>query len=117
VDQRDILSIAHANLSASLEEVLNTTASTQTANIKATRKNQELTASLLALTDQLKKDDPEKIDDIKLRTELDSVQVEVKEARRRFRIMKSLVAAVVAGSGVDWANDDELRDLVLDGED
>ena len=75
-----------------------------------------MTSTLLGLTNQLKEQDVDNIDDIELRSQLDTLQVDTKEARRRLRIVKSVVAAVVAGSGIDWARDDELRDLVLDAE-
>ena len=50
------------------------------------------------------------------KAELDQVKGDATTARSRWRIMKSVVAAIVAGSGVDWAQDDTLRDLVLDAE-
>jgi len=37
-------------------------------------------------------------------------------AKKRWRIMKSVVAAIIAGSGVDWARNNDLRNLVLDEE-
>ena len=36
--------------------------------------------------------------------------------KRQWRIVKGLVSALVAGSGVDWAADEKLRGLVEDGE-
>jgi Centromere protein H (CENP-H) len=46
--------------------------------------------------------------------EWEAAEREEKEAKRKWRIMKGLVAGVVVGSGVRWAEDEELVDLVLD---
>ncbi|MCJ1250239.1 hypothetical protein MMC30_007465 [Trapelia coarctata] len=116
VDQRDILSMAHANLSATLQGVLNTTTATAQENVIAMRQNQELTTTLLGLTSQLQTQDVESIENAELRSQLKTMQEETKESKRRWRIMKSLTAAVVAGSGIDWARNDDLRELVLDDE-
>jgi len=116
VDQRDILSMAHANLSATLQGVLNKTTATEQENITSMRRNQELTTALLGLTSQLQTHDVDSINNIALRSQLKTLQEETKESRRRWRIMKSLIAAVVAGSGIDWVHDDDLRELVLDDE-
>ena len=116
VNQRDALSIAQTNLSKMLQFTLNELTSAATENIVTMKKNQELTATLLSLTDQLKNPKIEDIDDFDLRAQVENLDVELKEAKRRRRIVKSLVVAVVAGSGVDWAKDEELLDLVLDDE-
>jgi DNA-directed RNA polymerase specialized sigma subunit len=81
------------------------------------RRNQELTKELLSLTDKLKAQNPDDITDEELRSQLQTSQEEAREAKKRWRMMKSLISAVIAGSGVDWAHDDELRELVLDDED
>lgn len=44
------------------------------------------------------------------------LQGELKASRQRWKVMKGTASAVVAGSGVDWARDDELREMVLDPE-
>jgi len=116
VDQRDILSMAHVNLSATLQGVLNKTTATELENINCMRRNQELTSTLLGLTNQLQTQDVDSFDNVELRTQLKTLQEVTKESKRRWRIMKSLTAAVIAGSGIDWAHDDDLRELVLDDE-
>lgn len=52
-----------------------------------------------------------------LRAEIADLDVQVRASRRKWRVVKAVAAAVVAGSGVDWARDPELRDVVLDDED
>ncbi|MCJ1282502.1 hypothetical protein MMC26_001825 [Xylographa opegraphella] len=117
VADRDIVSMAHTNLSTMYQSIMNTLSSTETESIVTLRMNQQLTTDLLGLTDQLKAQEPANIDDPELRHTLEELQKRSKEAKRRWRIMKSLVSAVIAGSGVDWAHDENLRDLVLDDED
>lgn len=117
VNQRDVLSLSHANLSASLQASLNTLGSTQTENIKAMQRNQELSSTLVELTSQLKEQDVEQINDVEIRKQLERLLSDMKETKKQNRIMKSVVAAVVVGSGVDWVHDDELRDLAMDSED
>jgi hypothetical protein len=46
--------------------------------------------------------------------EIARLEAEVKGSRQRWRVLKDTVSAIVAGSGVDWARDAELRDMVLD---
>ena len=116
MDQRDILSMVHAHLSATLKEVLNKTTDTAQENITSMRRNQEQTTTLLGLTSQLQTKDVKSIENSELRSQLKRLQEETKESKRRWRIMKSLIAAVVAGSGIDWAHHDDLRELVLDDE-
>lgn len=37
-------------------------------------------------------------------------------SKQKWRVMKGTASGVVAGSGVDWAGDSELRDVVLESE-
>lgn len=89
---------------------------TERENINSMRHNQELTSTLLGLTSQLATPDVDSIGNSELRSQLKGLQEETKEAKRRWRIMKSLIATVIAGSGVDWAHNEDLRELVLDDE-
>lgn len=116
IDQRDILAMAQANLSNRLQSTSNTLTATETENFKAMRRNRELAAILLDLAGRLKAQDISSISDADTRLQLESMRQDTRESKRQFRIMKSLIGAVVAGSGIDWATDDELRELVLDHE-
>lgn len=46
--------------------------------------------------------------------EIARLEAELKGSRQRWRVVKGTASAIVAGSGVDWARDAELRDIVLD---
>jgi len=117
VADRDVVSMVHTNLSTMHKSIMETLTATETERIITFRINQQLTTDLLGLTDQLKAQGIDEISDPELRQTLVKLQGDTKEAKRRWRIMKSLVSAVIAGSGVDWAHSDILRDLVLDDED
>ena len=86
-------------------------------NIMAVQRNQELTAVLIGLTDQLKTREVDTVENDELRNQMKTLQNDTQEAKRRWRIMKSVIAAIVAGSGVDWARNRDLQELVLDDED
>ena len=61
--------------------------------------------------------DPGSIEDPDFQEELEELRAGSKAEKRQYRIMKSLVSAIVAGSGYDWSQDEELRNLVMDVED
>ena len=46
--------------------------------------------------------------------EIGILEGQVKSSHQRWRIMKGAASAIVAGSGIEWARDERLRDLVLD---
>ncbi len=47
-------------------------------------------------------------------TEFAELTASVKASRQRWKLIKGTASAIVAGSGVDWARDAALRDIVLD---
>ena len=85
--------------------------------INTMKKNQDLAPSLITLARDLESARNDAIATSSLKDRLDEAQEDSSEARKRWRIMKSVVAAVIGGSGIDWASDDTLRELVLDDED
>ena len=116
IDQRDVLSLVQTNLSARLQTTLNSITTARTENLRAIKKNQDLTAAVLNLADRTKPQNIESVDDPSLKEQLESLQRETKDSKRKYRIIKSLVGTVVASSGVDWSSSEELCQLVLDAE-
>lgn len=116
IDRRDTLEIAHTNLSSTLQTLLKEATLLSADNIRTVEKNRVLTAALLALVKKVQAQQVEVTKEPRFSAQLDEVRDDSATARQRWRIMKSVVAAVIAGSGVDWARDDTLRDLVLDEE-
>ena len=80
-------------------------------------RNRELANTLFDLANRLKKQNAQEISDPDVRAQLDRLRIDTKEVKGRWRMVKSVVATMIAGSGIDWAKDDDLRDLVLDDED
>ena len=116
IDRRDTLEIAHNNLSSTLQTLLKEAAVLSADHIRAVEKNRVLTTTLLALVKRVQAQRDEVTKDPKFSAQLENLRDDTATTRQRWRIMKSVVAAVIAGSGVDWAGDDTLRNLVLDEE-
>ena len=114
IDRRDVLSIAHANLTSNLTTVTNDLTLAEAQNISLSRKNRAQTETLLDLTTNLQTQRAEDISNPMLRSQLQDLKEETKTSRARWRIMKSVIAAVIVGSGIDWARNNELLELVLD---
>jgi hypothetical protein len=45
------------------------------------------------------------------------VEKELKDSRRRMKTLKGILSAMIVGSGINWAADGSLVDLVMDDED
>ena len=86
-------------------------------NIGAMKKNQKLTKSLLRLINQMKSQREAALNDADSDVRLDKLKDETRTAERRWKIMKSFVSAVIVGSSVDWARNEELRQAVIHEED
>ena len=109
--------MVHSSLAAKLSSTISTLAATEKSNLSANETNKELAQTLLGLAEEMKSQSTEEIEDLRLRTQLQELDSRVQMARRRWRIMKSVVAGMVVGSGINWANDAMLRELVMDDED
>jgi hypothetical protein len=85
-------------------------------NLQLHQKNQELVRQLLEST---KDDDSwrEALDDDDLKAQLEQLEADRKKSKSRWEVMKSIASAIVVGSGVNWAEDDELTALVIDESD
>ena len=116
VNQRDVLSLVMANLHAGVNATANALTAARAESLKAARANRERAVRVLALAEQTKPGGEESIEDPEQRAQLDALRQDTRAARRQYRSVKSVVGAMVAASGVDWAEDEELKELVLDDE-
>lgn len=80
-------------------------------------KNRDLSQTLVELANRRKNQQVSAINGSNLSEQLEGLKEGSAIAKRRWRVMKSVVAAVIVGSGVDWARNDQLRPVVLDEED
>ncbi|TFB05548.1 hypothetical protein CCMA1212_001861 [Trichoderma ghanense] len=115
--QRDETSISVAKHADSLTELRRDLTSVQVQSIRVCRDNVKLTAQLFELAEQTKQRKAVRLDDPDVQREMDKLTREVKASRQRWKVMKGVASGIVAGSGVDWVADEELRNIVLDPED
>ncbi len=108
--------MAHTNISTRLKSSQNALTRIEADNITALAKNRGLAATLVGLTEQIHACRSSAIADSNLAQQVEKFKVKHEVAKKRWRTMKSVVAAMIAGSGVDWARDSELKALVLDEE-
>lgn len=87
------------------------------ATLLANQKNREFSKTMLALAEAMKAQSAEDIEDPKMREQIKTVDKELKESRRRMKTLKGILSAIIVGSGINWAADESLTELVLDDED
>lgn len=114
LDRRDVLEIASTNLAAKLRATTSKRIQVEAENITTIASNRDLATQLLALTKDIEERKASAKEASGLKEHLATAEEEATTARKRWRILKNVVAAVVAGSGIDWSEDEPLRDLVLD---
>jgi hypothetical protein len=117
INERDVISMLHNNLATRLHATNSELARLERENKAANVQNQELAREMLDLANELKADKVEEVHDARLRGQLEKLDEDVRTARRDWRVLKSLVGGLVTGSGVDWASDPKLLELIMDEED
>ncbi|KAL9096745.1 MAG: hypothetical protein Q9165_001233 [Trypethelium subeluteriae] len=117
LNARDSLSMLQSQLVTELRETHTKLSERERANLVAVQKNRELTQELMELVEQTKPMATNEIEDPGARAQLASLERDIKPLEQKWRVLKSLLAGAIVGSGVDWARDPVLRDLVLDDED
>jgi hypothetical protein len=117
IAENDTLSMVHGTLSARLASSARALCAAEQANIAANQKNRDLSQTMLALAEELKFQSAKDIEDPNLRSEIDAVEKELKESRKRAKTLKGILSAMIVGSGINWAADEALCELVMDDED
>lgn len=115
VNRRDVLALALENLTSAHDLVLKQLSNVEVENIQINRDNQELVRQLLELT---KHDSSwrEKLE-VSQFSQLEELEVDMKGRKAHWETIKNIASAMVVASGLDWADDDMLRALVLDESD
>ncbi|KAI6770059.1 hypothetical protein HG530_004688 [Fusarium avenaceum] len=116
IERRDDASITVAKQAAETNKKWKALTTTQSDTLRKSRQNVSSAAELFDLAEQarLKKMIPP--GDSKMVQEQEKLETGVKASKQRWRVMKGVAAGIIVGSGVDWVQDDELRDVVLDPE-
>lgn len=116
LDRRDVLQIASTNLAAKLQAATSKRMQVEAESITTIASNRDLAAQLLLLVKDIDERRASAKEGSGLKQSLAKAEQEAATARKQWRTLKNVVAAVVAGSGIDWSQDETLRDLVLDNE-
>ncbi|PTB59302.1 hypothetical protein M431DRAFT_75611 [Trichoderma harzianum CBS 226.95] len=117
VQERDETSISVAKHAESRTKLRRDLSSVQVQSIRMCRENVKLTEQLFELAEQAKQKKAIRLDSPQVQREMDKLTREVKSSRQRWKVMKGVASGIIAGSGVDWAGDEDLRNIVLDPED
>jgi hypothetical protein len=117
IQQRDALSVTLANLSSKVLSAQNELTRVESEHIITAQKNVELATQMLALADEARTQKKEDIEDPRVRAKLDELEAAMRLSRQRWRILKGTASATIAGSGIDWARDPQLLEIVMDDED
>ncbi|KAJ4350738.1 hypothetical protein N0V95_004469 [Ascochyta clinopodiicola] len=115
--ESDAVAMVHGRLASKLANTTRGLVAAEQANIVANQKNRELSKTMLALAEATKSQSTEDIEDPQLREQIRSVDKELKESRRRMKTLKGVLSAMIVGSGINWAADENLTELVMDDED
>ncbi|KAF1932647.1 uncharacterized protein M421DRAFT_245844 [Didymella exigua CBS 183.55] len=117
ITENDTVAMVQGHLSSKLASSTHALVTVEQANIVANQKNRELSKAMLALAEAMKAQSAEDIEDPNLREQIKVVENELKESRRRMKTLKGILSAMIVGSGINWAADENLTELVLDDED
>ncbi|KAK6066477.1 hypothetical protein SCUP234_03983 [Seiridium cupressi] len=115
--QRDSTAVSMAHQSTSLRQTMEQIIDVETQSMRLSRQNVDLAAEVLELAEEANKQKDAPVDDPEQAEEIAQLEDEVKSSRQRWRVMKATASAIIAGSGVNWAADPELKSIVLDEDD
>ncbi|KAH7400571.1 centromere protein H (CENP-H)-domain-containing protein [Phaeosphaeria sp. MPI-PUGE-AT-0046c] len=116
IAENDTISMIHGSVSSKLVSTQRAISTAAQANIIASRKNRELSATMLDLAEQMKAQTANDIEDPRLRAKVSAVEKELKDSRRKTKTLKGVLSAMIVGSGINWAADETLTELVMDDE-
>lgn len=117
ITENDTIAMLHGHLASKLASSTQAVVTMEQANITANQKNRELSKTMLALAEATKSHSAEQIEDPGLQEQISSAEKELKESRRRMKTLKGIISAMIVGSGINWAADEKLTELVMDDED
>ncbi|KAI1435070.1 centromere protein H (CENP-H)-domain-containing protein [Xylaria sp. CBS 124048] len=112
---RDAATTTLASQDAELHSLLDDLKEVETRSLRLGAENIALAERLLDFAKQTDQGKAELLSgDSEHTATIAGLEGEVKTSRQRWRVLKDTASAIVVGSGVDWAGDTELRDMVLD---
>ncbi|KAI1360919.1 centromere protein H (CENP-H)-domain-containing protein [Xylaria arbuscula] len=115
ITERDTTTTALASQNTELHSLLSDLTDVENRSLRLSRENVALADRLLELAKQSEQGKAELLPPgSEYATEIVELEAEVKSSRQRWQVLKDTASAIVAGSGVDWASDAGLREMVLD---
>lgn len=106
-----------ARQSDALRDTLDRLSEAEAEGQRAARRNRALAAEVLRLAREADRGREAALaGDERVRAEVEALEERLRVSRQKWRVIKGTTGGIVAGSGVDWAGDSVLRDLVLDPE-
>lgn len=102
---------------AELQTVRSRLAELEVQVLCVSHQNAKLASEALQLAGRMTDQTPEKGGNTKSQSELTTLESQVKVSQYRWKVMKGVTSAIVAGSGVDWAREERFKELVLDSSD
>jgi hypothetical protein len=109
IQRRDTLSLTHANVSHLLKTTLDSLSKAEKEYVEIQERNKVLAAELLELGKKCR----EEIKRQQRGSEYEAVNEEFKREKMGWNVVRNVYQGVIAASGVDWANDEMLRELML----
>lgn len=117
VEARDAAAHDVARAAAARRGLLDDLTRVEAEAARAARRNRELAAEVLRLAAEADEGRRGALaGDPAAKGQIDKLERRLAASRQKWRVMKGTASGIVAGSGVDWVNDEELRDVVLDPE-
>ncbi|KAG6007268.1 hypothetical protein E4U21_006186 [Claviceps maximensis] len=114
IERRDQSAISVSKHATDIGFIRNDLTEVQSDTARVIRRNVDLTSTLFELAEKVKQKQATRLDDEETQSEIRKLEAAMKASRQRWRVMKGLASGIVAGSGVDWARDAKLREVVLD---
>ncbi|RYN26721.1 hypothetical protein AA0118_g226 [Alternaria tenuissima] len=117
VTENDTVFMMHGALTSRLAHTTRSQSTAEHSNMTENQRHEELAETMLALAEEMKTQSVHDIEDAQLRQRVDAVDKELKDSRRRAKTLKGILSAMIVGSGINWAADEGLTELVLEDED
>jgi hypothetical protein len=117
VERRDEAAISVAKHASNMSHLRDAMSKVQGETLRVSRKNVTLAAQVFELADEMKRKKSGRPDDPLVQEEIEKLERAVKTSGQRWRVIKGVASGVVVGSGINWARDDALCEIVLDPED
>lgn len=116
ITENDAVSMLHGMLASKLSTATRALGAAEQGNMASNKENRRLSVAVLELAEKVKAQSIDEIGDPLLRQQVEKADQSVKTSRRRTKILKGILSAMIVGSGINWAADEALHELVMDNE-